>query len=312
MAKRVQLLSYFVRVREKQADAGFELDKWPDGGGFCKVIENCFARSNQSPIVEDESGKAISNFDLRNCEEDHKTHGFIGSGSFGETGIGKDITDGSKSYNKTVKDAEEISFYFQFRAFPSNDHGILILQKLGARGVKTPFSRLLTQHVRQRHGDYMVDFNPLAPNDYLLDLISRGMREIHLIKRRKTGDDARRLREGSWPEDPRVVATVMKADRGSSFDLIDGLRKLVQGQATHAQMVEILGEQYDDLKVKVRVGQGEKTLTLTRDNPPVAQFDITDAVDQDGRNGGHPMFATLSREADDLMQRLIEDLGIAQ
>lgn len=312
MPKKVQFLSYAIRVCKYGGDVeddSEDLTTWPDADGFAGVIRRCFDRTQSSPLLDKASEKVILDRQvLGESGEAHKISAILGGGVYGETGKIVDSRSGDHRIDIREEDTNRIPFYFQFRAFPERKFGFFLVQKYGRRGIKTPFEKILRCWVREQHGSYTVNFNPHAPSDYILRLISGGLREVRFIKRKVTGDDFDRNRFGQWEPDSGKREIKIQADTGETISLPNWMPAFISGGTSHAQLEEIIETRFDDLKVTTRVGDSERTITLTEEQEPVAKFDVSGEVQ---RRGGHPTAASIHATGDDHMSALIQDAGVA-
>ena len=308
MAKRVQLVSYNMQVREDETHRGYDLSEWPDGEGVCRQVHDWSQLLTSDLMIDEQKEKCFTS-----CEctcNNNAVHGRVWGGDYGVTAPGINVETGEEDYQREDVHTEAIPFYFQVRAVPGTNRAILLLQKFGRRAIKTLFEKRVSAFLRERYPDPKLHVNPMAPRDYLLQMVRGGIREIRFINRNATGDRADRVRHGNLPPEEGKNQTVFQAERGGILQeatkmLSDALRR----NASQAELAKITGIDFDELKVDVRVGGSTRVVNITSPEL-VARFDVDDEVERG--DDGHPLPGSIHRVADGLIEDILNDQEVAE
>lgn len=310
------LVPYSIRLRKKgEVNSYLKLGKEQneqtvDVLGFIKeYIENTV------PNFKDLSDKInTAGPDLEHIVTDSKiiTTGLIAkeskiiSGIFriGEHGYSAplvNISTGELSYNKAVDEAELIPYYFLIKAIPTSDIGIVILQSFNNIGIKGVFFNGLQNSFKSRYPELTLEMNPFVPGSTVQEYLSNRIVEIKLVKHGYPTDmmdvsmDALPGEEVLEGTSEVIIKPPIRKDFPHQF--IDQFRKRVDtfldvDDENVENIIEVQNFSYDTAKIKVKHGEGYRTVDLGQTEKLKYSEELDGRVKID-TSTGHPSFSSI-------------------
>ena len=156
--------------------------------------------------------------------------GLLSSGDYGYATDLVNVGTLEQSYQRSPQEAELFPFYFMIHAPRRNDRAILILQRQGRRGVKTPLSQALRARVREQYPGHLLEILPHVPTAVLQFLRDGQLRSMILTSFNMRQDLADRIGLRGFQDDHiRVRKRIRrKADRQSTLPRPGWLRELLE------------------------------------------------------------------------------------
>lgn len=300
--KSVSLTVNSIRVKRKYSKEYELLGQFSDQADDLHDVlyELLYACSTQER-TSDESSQALQV--TRVVRPGREIEGLIHAGSYGsESQIRRLGTWEEVRYLKSVEDVDLHPFYFLFDLPEGRERGYFILQSSGQDSVQTLVRKILFELFIARFPDLRLEFKPLVP-DELLDKLSddeaRGS-EIRFLRHKPPRDITSIVGRGGTDTTAGTIELVMKF-KEDGFLLRAVERALQRADRDGILELEDLTFQYDNVKIKVKLGSKERTVDLGQPGNLRPTVEITDQVKW---YRGHPTFNSVSAAAHELLSEM--------
>jgi hypothetical protein len=293
----ISLASYTLRVHERRSPRNLVLGQLPDGKDFIEIFHD-YLQSRVDDYKHNEERQTL----LRVVQTERISRsisGLVATGVYGHTSELYNIRENAIAYSRTESDAEMLPFYFLLSAPENSDEAILVLQRFGTLGVRKLILTDLRDFLADSHPEFVVDVNPLVPEDVIRRYVEQGSLQKLVITRFHLPEDVLAAYElNGHQEDIASYEMIIRAKRTRSLKKPSWLLALTRGETKIADIAE-LSELGAD-KIKMEVSYGGKTRTVDVENPYKMRsyIDITDSV---RRTGGHPEFRSVDSKARELL-----------
>lgn len=237
--------------------------------------------------------------------------GIVHAGEYGFISSGYNIKKQTNSYTRTVDDSDEIPFYFCFYIQKDAKRGILILERFGNTGVRKPLTNPLIDKFNNEFPDYKMKINPLAIADVLAEFLkSDYCTEITLIQSTMPSDYAQKIRwyrtvqkgKKKSKEQCGTLELTIKANRNwRILGLKKSINDIQRKDLPISSLIELPNFEYDNAAVTLESNGRKKKFLLSKDNHARTFLDITDKCK---RQGGHPIYEDVHKEAVELITEL--------
>ncbi|PSN17617.1 hypothetical protein C7271_16790 [filamentous cyanobacterium CCP5] len=200
---------------------------------------------------------------------------------FGETGPSANITNvhTNKINYKTEPDTDANTFpyYFAMKLRPEADAGILLLQTIKNRGIKTSFEEDFSKYFKCICPEYRISFPKLVPKKIVEEYMSKSVKKIRFIDFRfpKRAIDARTdgLPSENKTSDVKFELKMSPSTRGGVLTkditepLLKNIQKLLEPdrQISVADVYEVQnmpGSTYENIKIDIDFDGKLRTINL--------------------------------------------------
>lgn len=264
------------------------------------VIDGFLTEAEGNYFQSDESQKMLG---ITNWERTARTAlGLFRSGEWGYGSLLIDAEGTLDDYSRVSSQAELLPFFFAHHYAPDRTQSILLLQKFKQFGILGAFQRAFKRYLEGIGMDVRVEIEPLVPGDYVAHLLDEGrLRTIQFIKHVIPGDVVEQFEEGTT-EVPGSLVVALRAGRASSLPFRRRIREWIGRGFDEAEQVQILGEDFDEVKFTVKVGGTERTITLTELHAIRPAYDVSDEVELG--DDGHPTWESIQESGVSLLTSL--------
>lgn len=234
--------------------------------------------------------------------------GLIESGDFGIASQLRSVITGLVTYDRPIEDAENFPLYFLVWIPEEGKRGILILQKLGIHGIKTPLLSELKRRFETEFDSLRLVLNKLTYDRIVRNYLDNGrVTEIRLIQY-EAPDDIRALyvnREEALRE--VYVEYIVHAKSRKHIRITDRIRAVLEGRRGANNLVEIAGFEPHKTKLNIEINGKRRTIDMGQTGALSLDFDISDEVDIDAQSN-LPTFDSTDRIANELLGELQQQL----
>ena len=233
--------------------------------------------------------------------------GLIETGEYGrETNI-YSVPEQKIVYRRKTQDADLWPFYFMVDIPEGTDDGLLILQRTGNFGIRKVVHRFLSESFLIDFGDMRLRLEPIIDPEQLARFERGLIQEVRFVKISLPSDPADAY-EGGHQETFGKMELVIKARRGSALPerFREQVAKLLKQRERSGVFAIDSGKfEYNDIKLRTQVGRTTKLFSIG-DPKLRSYYEVTDQVTIGP--GGHPTFASISKVAEDLADRLLKKM----
>ena len=306
MNNRFFLSSYTIRIEHKPEDREqaskipyLTLDSFTNETDLFYVLLDYLTTLKDKPIKNDYERTVISVSNL--TVKGRKISGVIQSGLYGVRSKLIDIDTNDIVHMRTVNQAEILPFFFLLDIPKDKNEGMLILQRIGAYGIKTILSQFLEKHFLTNYSDFLLSFKPLVPDQVVKQILFDGrVKKIRFIKYAIPTDGIDGFDEGH-EEIPRNFEMSISASR---LPVLNRFKALFNGSRKVNNLFEIqdYGFDYDTIKVEVEMGGSRRIVNLGNWEKVRNYVDISTQVKLG--NDGYPMLESIEFIALELNQSL--------
>ena len=240
-------------------------------------------------------------------------NGILRFGGYGHGSMLLDVQADTISYERQLNDAELIPYFYLIKIPPTVNRGIIIFQKLGNLGVKEMFYKDFNEYFKNAHQDYVLEIDPLIPNDLVTQYLENRIVKIRLIKYGFPSDIADVPRDGIPQETEGETEFVLKAKKNGSFPshMVNMLKNNIKdflgsNDSSVGSILEVKNFQADNVKIEVRIGNSYRTVDLSNTERLSFSEDISGRV-KINLNTGHPEFDSIEK----LAESFLNDCGTA-
>lgn len=312
--QQVSLATYTVRVRRSHQREGER--EWENLGSIGGPDEPAdlleFLRDflgDSSDYEEDPNRQSLLVVDDYTISG-RTAYGFVTAGPWGAAAEIVNHRTRQLTHTMSGDEAQLIPFFFLVDVAPDRRQGLLMLQRLGGRGIKTHLGPALSRAFRAWKPGYLLELWKHVPGQILEELIRGGMRQVEVISYDTPTDLAdlhSALRDGTneWPELQGEIKTQITAKRGKRFPLIDRFRDVITGARTFHEVREELGVGDGRIRIVIDHQGKERTIDLADPGDISPFIDITDEV---RLVDGHPDREEMIRYALELLPDLVAEV----
>ena len=241
----------------------------------------------------------------------HITYGVV---QYAQYGAEYDITHvqaRTVDFKQTKNHAREEPFFFYFDFHDDVAHGLMILQRIGGRGIKSTFIRLFQDWFMNRNGrDLTLRYGQEVPERLIEKAITAGVRNLRVTQHKVPADLASKFGLRGYEDDIQEVQVIVKAKKGKLLPMKDRINKVMGGRPV-SELISIETVEADVASVKIKLGGRERVMRLTDGRRSVnAYWDVSKDVSE-GKDG-HADTGDLLAAARSLADDIYEDLEIPQ
>lgn len=312
---KISLASYLLKLINKNTKQVQELDRILIGGNnihLNNIFENYFNSKIGEYTNDKNSQKAflIQNYDHYeemdgNLIKYHKHVGILETGSYGYSSKIYDEGTHTVLFEKSPQNPEMLPFYYGIYVPENGVECVCIFERFSNYGFKSVIQSDLINYFKENYSDYSLIINPLLPSDYINNFINNG----RILKLR--------LLRNSLPEDITdaignnnqngKAELVIKAEPKGDLGIRTKILRIFNRESTVTQAFELLGFEYDNAKIEVKVGKTNKTLDLSELENVTGYLDITEEVET---IDGHPIFESIHQLSKEYAEHFLKERDI--
>lgn len=186
----------------------------------------------------------------------------ICSGIYGSSTQIVDVDTEEITYEKSASESEVRPFYM-FIVFPKDNEkvkvekGMIFYQNIGQFGIKTVTTGYMIDFFSSNYG-ITFKSNTIAPELFIKKIITRdNIKKIQMIRNEKSSDTADLIFQG-YGKETRVLSNLRFTQ--SLWEAF--LNKMVYCSKSRFNLFEFEGQDYDNLKVVIKIGENNRTINL--------------------------------------------------
>lgn len=269
------------------------------------VFENLLGRLT-NPADDGVASKVLHLTKLE--REDRFLKGIIEAGDYGQR---QNIINAStrKSSYKTKKDDAVLTPFYFLLSLPEDKHkGVLMLERVGNRGIYENVRQILSLPFRAKVSNYVLESNALTNSDFLFKLIDESrISSVSFIQTKWSDDLADEI--GALPDEKRghlKVTITAGYNESLPTKIIKGVKRVFNREILPSQAIELEDINPDEMSIEVYFNGKRRTITYSNDFNYRSIFDVTDKIKFG--DDGHPTFETIDAAAQDLLEDLARPL----
>lgn len=308
MANSISLALYSIRVRSMYDNVNLPIQGF-DGHNdllneFCFFLEDY---SHHSSIDEHNFKRLIISRYLNTARI---IKGIVDTGDYGYESSIVDVNNDQETYHRHTNDAEMLPFYYNIILPRNTNEGLIAVQRLGQRGIKTAFHNAFSVFFNHRNPEYRVEFNEIIPDQVLAKLMEDGfIQKVRLI-RFGVPKDIEDLYDNAQREQLGTTELVISARRNGNLPLLPRLREFLIGARLVTNIVEIENYEYNEVKIEFVINKKHRIINLSELDKINSFYDITEDVVR-GENG-HPTFESIDAVAESILHDTYVGMGILE
>ncbi len=298
----ITLTPYLIRIRKKNKKEYCQLNNLPGKLKFIEILVSYLNDRKNEKWLNSQYQSALKIENYFHIENKDVIDGIIKAGKYGYAAELENIETGERFY-RSVDDCEYLPFYFLIHHKEDQNECILMLQRFGIFGVKSFFFKDLYEYLKILNDELLLEINSIVPQSQLHQILGGSIKKIRYIKFSIPDDIADDLDLSDHNEEEAQLEMVVKLKNNIYPDWI---RRILNGQADYANFIEIIGIEFDRIKLEVKLGNKYKTIDLSDLAKIRANFDITNNVEFN--DDGHPTLESIRSEALDLLPEIRESI----
>lgn len=230
-------------------------------------------------------------------------HGIVNYGTHGFESKLIDVKTKKQNYKRKATDLEEIPLYFQFWSPAAYKYGFAAFQSFQGRSCISYILKAASDAYASANKGLRLSFRKLLANDIRGgSLDASPVKELRLLKRNVPKDKADRYLNGIAADEVEYEV-IMRAKRRRSLGVFSDFRKMAaSGQPTAVFAMD--GVEFDEVAANVEFAGRRRMIGLFGSNTDAGVIEVSDRVKRGP--DGHPEFASLANEVDELMEAFFE------
>lgn len=245
------------------------------------------------------------------AKENKVVSGVFRIGDHGYSAPLVNVKTGDVSHTKEIDEAELVPYYFLVKIIPTSNIGVVILQTFNSIGIKGVFFQGLNNAFRGKYPDFILELHPFVPKEAVREYLSSRIVEIRLVKHRYP-DGVVNVSMDDMPDEDFVEGTcemVIRPPMRQDFPprFLNGVKRRIDAFLEEADgevgsIIEVQNFTYDTAKIKVKHGEGYRTVDLGQTEKLNYSEELDGRVKIDTRTG-YPIFASI----DELGKSFLDD-----
>lgn len=220
-------------------------------------------------------------------------HFRIKTGDYGEESEIVEKTSGTVTHVKGDSEADVMPFVFSV-AVPCGSYsvGVILLQSYGRNGIVSIVKGKLNEYIKKIDENLRIVMQPILPKHFINQYINNGvLKSIRLIRYDIPEEITEALKINAGV-DRTVEERIFRNPVGFIANKKDDLIKVISGEKTYDEVIEIQDYEFDDLKLEFKMGRRNKIISMKNIDALVINEDITENVLIES---GHPTFASIRK-----------------
>lgn len=166
------------------------------------------------------------------------------------------------------------------------------MQSYGRNGIVSIVKAKLNEYIKQIDENLRIVMQPILPKHFINQYINNGvLKSIRLI-RYKIPEELTEALKINAGVNRTVEERIFRNPIGFIANKKDDLLKVISGEKTYDEVIEIEDFEFDDLKLEFKMGRRNKIISMKNIDALVINEDITENVVIDS---GHPTFASMRK-----------------
>jgi hypothetical protein len=302
----VTLASYTLRVKKRGSPGYLRPSNFQAGCDILPIFES-FAKTLMDERDINPDAKRI--IGARRIEKEGRfLHGLIETGEFGFSSEFVDTETLKIVYQRSIKDAELLPFFFLAHIPTDRDEGLLILQRFGTRGIRKILLNQFQKYFRQNFPEHLFEINHLAPEQLFRQYLRGDARvtKLRFVRFGLPRDIADQDVFRGHQEEIATVEFVVSVKRNKALRIMGAIQAWFDGRQEIQRLLEFTGFDYDLIKCELRLNGRPRTFELSADRKFRALYDITNRVERG--IDGHPLYDDLKRVSQEWLDSLLSTL----
>jgi hypothetical protein len=255
-----------------------------------------FAAMHASP-VENAALERTWHFEEKVCAAG-SSRGYVHYGTFGYESNLRDSKTAKRRYKRRVSDVEEIPLFYEFWFPAGSTHGFALFQSFKGRSCIQIVCDRIKEAFEQENSAYRISFSKLMPTDPQQSPFgAAAVKRIRLIKRKASGDAADKYLGEDTPDEVDFELSISARPKGT-LGKFAALFKVVK--ENQSAMFIHDGVRFNEAVADIRVGDRLRRVGIFGVNSDAGLIDLTNDVTMGP--DGHPVFASMVKEADALLK----------
>jgi len=298
----VALASYALRVWNTDEHEADTVSDFAGGNDLFDFLKEFFSGLKKKPSHNKNERQLLRVKQLH--VDGRKIYGTLETGEYGAESEIWDVTTEALAHTRKTTEADMIPFYFHADIPQGVDEGFLVLEKRGMMGMRHTLSREVNSAFSKKFADHTLRFDPLVEAEELEKYVRGKIESVHFVTFDIPKDIAEAFGAGHKEVKGRVEL-VIHARRGKSLPLNERLRRFVGADTPVSKWIALneLGYEYENVKIKSRVGGSRRTIDLSRLDRLRSYHDISAEVEFDAKSG-NPRFDSIHELANKLVRRV--------
>lgn len=236
--------------------------------------------------------------ELRHSTNPHMIHGYAHYGTYGFESLLIDGKTRTERYKRQTADLEEIPLYFKYW-IPENDNfGLFAFQSFSGRSC----IQIITDEMRgvfeRKYSKNTLRTQKLMPSEANnKEIANAKVKRLTMIKTDVSSDLADRYL-GNGSSEKIDLEFIIKSKRRGSLGILSEISSMASN--SKESMLVHDGIHFDTAKAVIEVGGRYRTVGVLGYSNDAGLIDLTEQIER-GANG-HPLFAEISAETDDILK----------
>jgi len=301
MQPTISLASYAIRVWNIDEHEPDPISNFSDGADLIDFLRTFFDGLKTS-VAHDEVIRQVLRVKTLTVGG-RQISGIIETGEYGSESELWDVKKKSVAHTRKTTEADMLPFYFLADLPEGPDEGLLMLERRGMLGIRQLLYRAVIAEFEKKFKDHSLRFDPLVQSTELAKYANGKIESIRFVRFDIPKDISEAFGSGHKEVKGRVEL-VVHAQRGKSLPLNDALKRFLRGGKKVGELIALdeTNFEYQNIKMRSRVGQSTRTIDLARGKHLRSYHDISDTVQFDPKSGNpqfdsiHNLATTLARE----------------
>lgn len=233
--------------------------------------------------------------------------GLVEAGDYGYGAKGINAKTLKASYDRSVDDAEMVPFYFLINLPTDTSKGILILQRLGIRGVQTPFTNALRAVFRDVYPDYMLDIQAHVPSEVMKYLLDGSLKGITLTSYKVPDEIADKLRLGGNLEKHVRLKISVEGTKDHFLRTPGWVKEAIRGRSGMFETSSLPGKPTEEISLTMLYNGNRRTIDFHNPERIAPYIDITNEIETN--SSGHPVFNSIHKYSKSLLVDIASEIG---
>lgn len=244
-------------------------------------------------------------------EDDRILYGIIETGEYGVESDLLDIETKALAHHRKMTEADMRPFYFLVDVPEGPDEAVLLLQRSGALGIRKVLHQAVAPTLERQFPELRLRIQPLVDAQQFMAFLKGRVEEVRFT-RFGIPHDFTDAYDSGHNEVEGSVELVVKARKRKHLPINGRLLQFATGKKELANLIALhdINFDYDDIKVKTKVGKSRRTVDLANPARIRSYHDISGEV-QLGKDG-HPKFDSIHKLALNLLKQTKKALTVQQ
>lgn len=268
------------------------------------VCRRYLAFLRKKPIIDDNSKCILKVTKYKVYQADRVITGIFETGYYGLSSNLIDVETNTYRERKSTE-ADAMPFFFLFYLPENMNEGIIILQRIGNRGIKGLITEIANEKFPLNYDSYRLEINSLIPEEVVRQIIDYGIvKKLRFTKFQKHSDKSDILKDVHF-EKPVTLEFVIA---GNHLNLKDKILAMFNKGSKIKSLFELNNDfEYDTIKTEILLNDGRRRIINLSNFMKICNYvDITQELEFNP--GGHPKFKFIESSAFGLYRKTKKQL----